>query len=54
MIHYVQCPRLFGAVSLLARGAAVPPCPIERLGIKNPTVEKLKIIACSFAIFSAN
>ena len=53
MIHYVQCPRLFGAMSCLVPGDIIPPCPLQRLGIKNTSVEILKYQACAFAGYHA-
>ncbi len=53
MIHYVQCPRLFGAMSCLVPGDVIPPCPLQRLGIKNTSVEILKYQACAFAGYHA-
>ena len=37
----------------LPRVLLSPLCPLERLGIKNPTVENLKYVACCFAGYHA-
>ncbi len=51
MDHYVMCPFLF----LLLRNFCpqTPSCPVERLGLINPTRETLLTISCAFAGYHA-
>ena len=45
--HYVVCPWLFKIVSLIRPETSSD--PLERIALKNATIESLKAIACIFA-----
>ena len=48
--HYCMCPNLYGIVRLLCTTSA---CPLERLGLVNPSKESLLTVACVFSAYHA-
>ena len=49
--HYVLCPWLFFRQSLTRPETS--PNPLERIAMRNPSVDSLKLLACSFAGYHA-
>ena len=47
LAHYVVCPWLFKIVSLIRPETSSD--PLERIALKNATIESLKAVACIFA-----
>ena len=45
--HYVTCPWLFKIISLIR--PETPADPLERIAMKNVTLDSLKCVACTFA-----
>ena len=58
MSHYVNCPTLFAVLSFMCDGVThlhdtVSSDPLQRLGVVNPNLWKLKMVACSFSAYHA-
>ncbi len=49
--HYVMCPYLFGLIKHFFPPASH--CPVERLGLVEPTREKMLCVACTFGGYHA-
>ena len=46
--HYLQCPHVYAICNYFFK---VDSCPLICLGLKNPTINNLKIIACVFSAY---
>ena len=51
LAHYVVCPWLFKFVSLLRPGTSSN--PLERIAMHNPTLDSVKVVACTFSGYHA-
>ncbi len=47
-IHYVQCPHLYAFCNYFFKSDS---CPLVRLGLRNPEIHNLKIVACVFSAY---
>ena len=48
--HYVFCPALF---FLISQTLPTSDNPLERIGLANPSIQNLKLVACTFSAYHA-
>ncbi len=51
LAHYIMCPHLFALIKRFFPPAS--PCPVERLGLVNPSRESFLVAACTFGGYHA-
>ena len=49
--HYVMCPHLYALLKYFCD--ETPSNPLERFGLKNPSINSLKFVSCTFSAYHA-